>query len=144
VKARREPTNVGSRSSDRQRISQVDAVVRRVPGGGADVEFKSYREETPFPFGTLDVRNMTPHSLSQLSLGVVEVPIGGEHPPFAERRNEKVYVGLRGEVLFTCEEETALVTPGDVLVFDSGEHYSYHNGGYEPGRLLVMQIPQVE
>jgi len=105
------------------------------------VELKTYRDEAPFPFGTLNVRNMTPQTFAELSIGVVEVPIGGEHPPFAEQRNEKIYVGLRGEVLFTCDGETALVTPGDVLVFEGGEQYSYHNGGYEVGRLLVLQEP---
>lgn len=87
---------------------------------------------------------MTPDTFTQLSMGVVEVPIGGEHPPFAEQRNEKIYVGLRGEVQFTCEGETALVGPGDVLVFKGGEQYSYHNGGYEPGQLLVLQRPNRE
>jgi quercetin dioxygenase-like cupin family protein len=105
------------------------------------VEFKSYEEQGPFPFGTLSVRDMTPGSFTELSMGVVEVPIGGEHPPFAEQRKEKVYVGLRGVVQFTSAGETALVHPGDVLVFEGGELYSYHNGGYEPARLLVMQRP---
>ena len=93
------------------------------------MELKSYSDEAPFPFGTLTVRDMTPQ------------PIGGEHPPFAEQRKDKIYVGLRGEVLFTCQGETVLVRPGDVLVFDAGEQYSYHNGGYEPGQLLVLQRP---
>ena len=105
------------------------------------MELKSYSGEAPFPFGTLTVRDMTPDTFTQLSMGVVEVPIGGEHPPFAEHRKEKIYVGLRGEVQFTCEGETALVGPGDVLVFTGGERYSYHNGGYEPGQLLVLQRP---
>ena len=108
------------------------------------MELKIYRDESPFPFGTLRVRNMTPKSFAELSISVVEVPIGGEHPPFAEQRNEKAYVGLSGEVLFSCDGETALVTRGDVLVFEAGEQYSYHNGGYEPGRLLVLQRPQRE
>jgi mannose-6-phosphate isomerase-like protein (cupin superfamily) len=105
------------------------------------VELKTYSGEAPFPFGTLTVRDMTPDTFTQLSMGVVEVPIGGEHPPFAEQRKEKIYVGLRGEVQFTCEGKTALVKPGDVLVFTGGEQYSYHNGGYEPGQLLVLQRP---
>jgi len=74
-------------------------------------------------------------------MAVVEVPIGAEHPPFAEQRKEKIYVGLEGQVEFTCEGETARVGPGDILVFTGGEQYSYHNGGYEPGRLLVLQRP---
>ncbi|MDJ0923104.1 MAG: cupin domain-containing protein [Acidimicrobiia bacterium] len=106
------------------------------------MELKTYDGEAPFPIGNLTVRDMTPGSFTQLSLAVVGVPIGAEHPPFAELRNEKIYVGLRGEVQFTCEGETALVGPGDVLVFDGGEQYSYHNGGYEPGQLLVLQRPR--
>ena len=85
------------------------------------MELKKYNDEAPFPFGTLSVTDMTPKTFTELSLGVVEVPIGGEHPPFAEQRKEKIYVGLRGEVQFTCEGETALVSPGDVLEFRGGE-----------------------
>lgn len=105
------------------------------------MEFKSYEEQVSFPFGTLTVRDMTPGSFTELSMGVVEVPIGGEHPPFAEQRKDKTYVGLRGVVQFTSAGRTTLVHPGDVLVFDGGEQYSYHNGGYEPARLLVIQRP---
>ncbi len=105
------------------------------------MELRKYQDEAPFPFGMLSVRDMTPGMFTRLSMAVVEVPIGAEHPPFAEQRKEKIYVGLRGEVQFTCEGETALVGPGDVLVFSGGEQYSYHNGGYEPGQLLVLQRP---
>ena len=108
------------------------------------MELKTYDGVTPFPFGTLAVRDMTPATFTQLSMAVVEVPIGAEHPPFAEQRNEKIYVGLRGQMEFTCDGETALVGPGDVLVFDGGEKYSYHNGGYEAGQLLVLQRPHRE
>ncbi len=105
------------------------------------MELKTYDGEAPFPFGTLSVRDMTPTTFTQLSIGVVEVPIGGEHPPFAEQRKEKIYVGLKGMVEFTCEGEKARVGPGDILVFTGGEQYSYYNGGYEPGQLLVLQRP---
>lgn len=105
------------------------------------MELKTHDSEAPFPFGTLSVRDMTPDSFSELSMGLVEVPIGGEHPPFAEQRKEKIYVGLKGQVEFTCEGEIARVGPGDILVFAGGESYSYHNGGYEPGQLLVLQRP---
>ncbi len=105
------------------------------------MELKKLSSEDPFPFGTLTVRDMTPETFTRLSMGVVEVPIGGEHPPFAEERKEKIYVGMRGVVQFTCGDETALVGPGDVLVFTGGEQFTYHNGGYEPAQLLVLQRP---
>ena len=108
------------------------------------MELRTYDGAAPFPFGNLTVRDLTPETFTRLSMAVVEVPIGAEHPPFAEQRKEKIYVGLQGEVQFTCEGETAQLGVGDVLVFAPGEHYSYHNGGYEPGRLLVLQRPNRE
>ena len=108
------------------------------------MELRKYDGEAPFPFGTLSVRDMTPTTFTELSLGVVEIPIGGEHPPFAEQRKEKIYLGMKGTMQFTCEGETALLGPGDVLVFSGGEQYSYHNGGYESGRMLVIQRPNQE
>ena len=74
-------------------------------------------------------------------MAIVEVPIGAEHPPFAEHRKEKIYIVLEGEIQFTTGDETAQARPGDALVFSGGEQYSYHNGGYAPGRLLVLQRP---
>jgi mannose-6-phosphate isomerase-like protein (cupin superfamily) len=108
------------------------------------VELKTYKGEAEFPFGTLTVKDMTPDTFTQLSMALVEVPIGAEHPPFAENRKEKIYVGLKGDVEFTCDGRTARIGPGDILVFKGGEQYSYHNGGYEPGRLLVLQRPNRE
>jgi mannose-6-phosphate isomerase-like protein (cupin superfamily) len=106
-----------------------------------DVELKSYDKAGPFPFGNLTVRDMTPDSFTELSMAIVEIPIGAEHPPFAEHRKEKIYIVLEGELQFTSGEETLLATRGDVLVFAGGEQYSYHNGGYSPGKLLVLQRP---
>lgn len=108
------------------------------------MELKPYDAAAAFPFGTLLVRDVTPESCYRLSMAVVEVPIGAEHPPFAENRNEKVYVGLKGQIEFTCGDEKARIGHGDILVFKGGEQYSYHNGGYEPGRLLVLQRPTRE
>ena len=105
------------------------------------MELKKYDGSAPFPFGTLSVRDMTPTTFTELSIGLVEVPIGGQHPPFAEQRKEKIYIGLTGDVEFTCEGEKVRVGPGDILVFAGGEQYSYYNGGYQPGQLIVLQRP---
>lgn len=105
------------------------------------MELRKHWDVAPFPFGTLSVRDMTPDGFTRLHMAVVDVPIGAEHPPFAEQRKEKIYVGIKGEVQFHCEGETAFVGPGDVLLFTGGEQYSYYNGGYEPGQMLVLQRP---
>ncbi len=53
------------------------------------MELKNYKDEAPFPFGTLTVKDMTPETFTQLSMAVVDVPIGAEHPPFAEHRKDR-------------------------------------------------------
>ena len=105
------------------------------------MELKSYDKAAPFPFGNLTVRDMTPESFTQLSMALVEVPIGADNPPFAEKRKENIYIVLEGEDEYTAGGESALAGPGDVLVLSGGEHYSYHNGGYVPAKLLVLQRP---
>jgi mannose-6-phosphate isomerase-like protein (cupin superfamily) len=105
------------------------------------MELKRYADSMSFPFGHLVIRDMTPDSFARLSLAEVEVPIGADNPPFAAADKDKVYVGITGEIEFVVGGDSARVARGDVLVVRSGEHYSYHNGGYEMGRLLLLQVP---
>ncbi len=107
------------------------------------MEIKRYAEAGAFPFGHLVIRDMTPDSFERLSLAEIEVPIGAENPPYAAAGNDKVYVGVTGEIEFVIDGESTRVARGDVLVVRSGEQYSYHNGGYEMGRLFLMQVPSV-
>lgn len=87
---------------------------------------------------------MTPPSLFAASMAEVEVPIGADTPPFAAIEKKKVYVGVSGEIEFDISGDQVRVRRGDVLLIEKGEQYSYHNGGYEPGRLLLLQIPGVD
>jgi mannose-6-phosphate isomerase-like protein (cupin superfamily) len=102
-----------------------------------------YEDTATFPFGPLVVRDMVPAGLEGLSIAEIEVPIGADNPPYAAASADKIYVGITGDIEFQSGEETARVRRGDVLVVRAGETYSYHNGGYEMGRLLLLQIPPV-
>lgn len=105
------------------------------------MELRRYADAAKFPFGHLVVRDLTPAGFERLSVAEVEVPIGADNPPFAAAYEDKVYVGITGEIAFVVGADTIRVGRGDVLVVRAGEQYSYHNGGYEKGRLLVLQIP---
>lgn len=105
------------------------------------MEITRYAEAGSFPFGHLVIRDMTPASFDRLSLAEIEVPIGADNPPFAAAANDKVYVGITGDVEFVVDGAPVRVARGDVLVVRSGEQYSYHNGGYEMGRLFLLQVP---
>ena len=105
------------------------------------MELKRYDEIEPFPFGNLEIRDMTPSVFRVARMAEVEVPIGADNPPYAAADNVKVYVGLSGDIEFHVDGESVRVRRGDVLVINQGEQYSYHNGGYEQGRLFVIQAP---
>ena len=105
------------------------------------MEIKRYRDAESFPFGHLTVRDLTPALFTQATMTEVEVPIGAENPPYAAPANDKVYVGVSGEIEFSIDGGATRLGPGDVLVIHRGETYSYHNGGYEMGRLFVIQVP---
>ena len=105
------------------------------------MELHRYDDTATFPFGHLMVRDMVPGGFERLSIAEVEVPIGADNPPYAAASADKVYVGLTGDIEFRTGEQKARVRRGDVLIVRAGETYAYHNGGYEMGRLLLLQIP---
>lgn len=107
------------------------------------MELKRYDEIESFPFGNLEIRDMTPSVFREAKMAEVEVPIGADNPPYAAAENEKVYVGMSGDIEFKVGGESIRIRRGDVLVINRGEQYSYHNGGYEQGRLFVIQAPAV-
>ena len=107
------------------------------------MELKRYDEVESFPFGNLEIRDMTPSVFREAKMAEVEVPIGADNPPYASAENEKVYVGMSGDIEFKVAGESVRIRRGDVLVINRGEQYSYHNGGYEQGRLFVIQAPAV-
>ena len=104
------------------------------------MELKRYQETAPFSFGNLAIRDVTPDQLYVASMNEIEVPIGADTPPFAAVEKKKVYLVISGDIEFAVGDEKVRITRGDVLLIEAGESYSYHNGGYEPGRLLVLQI----
>jgi mannose-6-phosphate isomerase-like protein (cupin superfamily) len=105
------------------------------------MQIMRYGDAVSFPFGHLVVRDMTPTTFSRAILTEIEVPIGADNPPFAAAANDKVYVGITGEIQFSVGGEAVRVKRGDVLLIEGGEQFSYHNGGYEMGRLFVIQVP---
>lgn len=106
------------------------------------MKLRRYTATEGIPFGHLTIRDMTPNLFTQATMTEVEVPVGADNPPYAALSNDKVYVGVSGDIEFNVEGEAVRVRRGDVLVINRGEQYRYHNGGYELGRLFVIQVPQ--
>ena len=106
------------------------------------MELKRYADAASVQFGNLVIREMTPSLFDVATFTEIEVPIGADNPPYAAEINDKVYVGVEGEIEFSIGRTAVHVGPGDVLVIHAGDSFSYHNGGYAPGRLFVIQVPQ--
>ena len=108
------------------------------------MKLKRYDATEGIPFGHLTIRDMTPDLFTRATMTEVEVPVGADNPPYAALDRDKVYVGVTGEIEFDVDGELVRVRRGDVLVINSGEQYRYHNGGYQLGRLFVIQVPHDE
>jgi mannose-6-phosphate isomerase-like protein (cupin superfamily) len=87
---------------------------------------------------------MTPDLFDVATFSEIEVPIGADNPPYAAESNDKIYIAVAGEIEFALGDEPVRIGPGDMLVIHAGEAFRYHNGGYAPGRLFVIQVPRVD
>lgn len=107
----------------------------------ANMEFRRYEDASPFLFGDLELRELTPDAFSAASFAEVIVPIGADRTPRVSEKDHRMYVCLVGEIEFEVEGEVLRLRRGDVLHIDKGERYGFHNGGYEEGRLLLIRVP---
>lgn len=105
------------------------------------MELKRYTDATPFEFGDLQLRELTPDVFDMASFAEIVVPIGADREPRVSEKDHRIYICFGGEIEFTVDESMFRMTPGDVLHVASGETYGFHNGGYEPVRLLLIRVP---
>jgi len=105
------------------------------------MELKRYTEATPFEFGDLQLRELTPDIFDAASFAEIVVPIGADREPRMSEKEHRMYICFAGEVAFSVDETTLRLTPGDVLHIAEGETYGFYNGGYEPVRLLLIRVP---
>ena len=105
------------------------------------MELKRYTDATPFEFGDLQLRELTPDVFDTASFAEVVVPIGADRERRVSDKDHRIYICFAGEIEFTVDEDRFRMTPGDVLHVASGETYGFHNGGYEAVRLLLIRVP---
>jgi mannose-6-phosphate isomerase-like protein (cupin superfamily) len=105
------------------------------------MELKRYTDAVPFEFGDLQLRELTPDVFGDASFAEIVVPIGADRDPRVSQKDHRIYICFAGEIEFTVDDDTFRMTPGDVLHIASGETYGFHNGGYEPVRLLLIRVP---
>jgi mannose-6-phosphate isomerase-like protein (cupin superfamily) len=105
------------------------------------MEYKRYTDATPFAFGDLELRELTPEAFRDASFAEVVVPVGADRVPRVNAKTHRIYICFAGDIEFTVEDEVVHLMTGDVLHIAEGETYGFHNGGYQVGRLLLLRVP---
>lgn len=105
------------------------------------MELKRYEEATPFLFGDLELRELTPDAFTSASFAEVVVPIGVDREPRVSQKDHRMYICLGGDIEFSVDGEVFHLARGDVVHIASGETYGFHNGGYQEVRLLLIRVP---
>jgi mannose-6-phosphate isomerase-like protein (cupin superfamily) len=105
------------------------------------MELRKYRDASPFAFGDLELRELTPDAFSDASFAEIVVPIGADREPRVNTKTHRMYICFTGEIEFTVNDEKVRLETGDVLHIAEGETYGFHNGGYQIGRLLLLRVP---
>jgi mannose-6-phosphate isomerase-like protein (cupin superfamily) len=75
------------------------------------------------------------------SLVEVDVPADITHPVARSTRCATFYYCARGELDFSADGRQIHITPGDLVMVEQGEWYSYCNDSGQPVRLLSINVP---
>lgn len=96
---------------------------------------------TPFSFGQLSIRELTPTSLQAASVAEIAIPPGARHGRARSTRSHKIYTCLEGVVEFELAGEQITFRPLDVLHIPTGQWFDYHNRSHASARLLLVHVP---
>ncbi len=88
------------------------------------------------------IRELTPPGAGLPgSLVEVDVPAGIVHPTARSTKCGTFYYCDRGELRFDVGGREFQVGPGDLVIVDAGEWYSYRNDSAGSARLLSFNVP---
>ena len=95
----------------------------------------------PHEWRGITIRDLTPGDAGwKGSLVEVDVPARIQHPRARSTRCETFYYGLSGSVEFEVAGASLLLNPGDLLVIEPNEWYSYRTSAVA-ARLLSFNVP---
>ena len=90
----------------------------------------------------ITIRELSPPGASWPgSLVEVDVPAGVRHPVARSTKCGTFYYCDHGELEFDAGGQQFRVSPGDLVVLEANEWYSYRNDSGQPARLLSFNVP---
>lgn len=95
----------------------------------------------PFDFDGLTIADYVPGKVDSGSIAEVTVACGARHRTARSIRSDKFYVCVEGRMSFKVGEQSVPLNPGDVLVIEKGEWFSYSNESEKTARVLLFHAP---
>jgi mannose-6-phosphate isomerase-like protein (cupin superfamily) len=94
-----------------------------------------------FDFHGLTIRDYVPGRVESASVAEIVVDPGIKHATGRSTRSDKFYLGLEGQILFQVEGKGVPLEPGDLLVIQKNEWFSYENTSTGQARLVIFHVP---
>jgi mannose-6-phosphate isomerase-like protein (cupin superfamily) len=91
----------------------------------------------PTAFGGIAIRDLGPLlNDERLSVAHIDAPAGARHGRAYSRRSSKLYVVVTGSVTF----DDTVLAPGDIILIQAGERFSYVSGT-SGCTMLLLHLP---
>ncbi|MEK7777396.1 MAG: cupin domain-containing protein [Chloroflexota bacterium] len=95
----------------------------------------------PFEFYGLQIRELTPGTLTSASIAEIEVRPAVAHPLARSIKSDKLYTCLEGTVVFHVRGQELKLQYLDTLFIKRNEWFKYFNDSNKVARLLLVHIP---
>lgn len=95
----------------------------------------------PIEFDKLKIIDYTARQENSSSFAEITVPIGVSHRLSWSNRSDKYYYVVQGIVNFTVNEESNILSSGDVCIVPQGKRFSYKNIGLSKAKLILVHTP---
>ena len=102
---------------------------------------KKHEEVEPIEFDGLRILDYTAGHGFSSSIAEVVVPVGSRHKLSWSNRSDKYYYVVQGKVSFIVNDETSILSSGDVCIVPKGDRFRYKNDGSIEAVLILVHTP---
>ena len=103
--------------------------------------FIKHKEVEPIDFDKLKIIDFTAGRDTSSSFAEITVPVGVRHKISWSNRSDKYYYVIQGSIIFTVNDESQNLLPGDVCIIRKGIRFYYENPGPDDAKLILVHTP---
>lgn len=106
--------------------------------------FIKHEEIKPIEFDRLRIVDYTAGRDTSSSFAEITVPPGISHRLSWSNRSDKYYYIVQGNIVFTINDESQTLLPGDVCIVPKGSRFRYSNTGPDDAKLILIHTPSFQ